>query len=345
MAQNVAVPIALPRAPIAEPVEVIPPGGPLPPGTPEISGGGTIVHFTVPSPLDNSPVPIPSSANPLPLLSAALIGGSSTSFRVVAGSNLDSADPLALQTRALLAAGGGNVTIDGHFSWTDSDQTINAPTMIRTGTGSIDIAAAGNVSLLDKAAPAVIYTAGAPATGAPVGTTSSIVAGNPTFGAYDVVATPAVNPDRAGDISILAQGNITGIESVTGAGTTASQFWYEWMQTGNTLSSTGQIVQTSINFGAFDQGVMSVGGNVGISAGGDIRELSVSLPVTWDLTTNTAGAQSVNVFGGGGLAVRAGGNILSGTYFVADGSATLTAGGSIGPDFTVSGIYAGSSAV
>jgi hypothetical protein len=33
------------------------------------------------------------------------------------------------------------------------------------------------------------------------------------------------------------------------------------MQTGNVANSAGQVTQSSINFGAFDQGIMSVGGN------------------------------------------------------------------------------------
>src|SRR5262249_62382696 len=41
---------------------------------------------------------------------------------------------------------------------------------------------------------------------------------------------------------------------------------------------------TTINFANFAQGVLSAGGDVSVSAGGDIRELSVSLPTTWYLT-------------------------------------------------------------
>ena len=48
-----------------------------------------------------------------------------------------------------------------------------------------------------------------------------------------------------------------------------------------TLLDGGKFValdRTSIDFGAFDQGVMSVGGNVMINAGGNIADLGVSLP-------------------------------------------------------------------
>ncbi|MEI9915411.1 MAG: filamentous hemagglutinin family protein [Methylovirgula sp.] len=276
---------------------------------------GSISSGTAPT--DNTPSPISTSTNALPLQTASLIGGFSTSFRLVAGSNLTSADPLALQAAAVIGSGGGSVTLDGHFSYVDMDgQTISAPTMIRTGTGSIDIAAADDVTLADTTAPGVIYTAGEPATGAPPpGSTETI---NSTPGLPDVVVTSTVNPDSGGDISILAQNNITGIEDVPNAG--------GWLTNNNPTNAAGQITQTSINFGAFDQGVMSVGGNVSISAGGDITHLAVSLPTTWYKPSST----TFITVGGGNLTVTAGGNILSGDYLVADGTGSITAGGQIG---------------
>jgi filamentous hemagglutinin family protein len=282
-----------------------------------------------PAAVDNSPSPTANAGNVLPLLYASLNSGGSSSFQIVAGANLNSANPLALQPAAQFGTGGGSVTLDDHLAYVDTNgQTINTPTMIRTGTGSIDIAAANDVSLLDTTAPGVIYTAGVPAGGSQ-GTTESIVAGNTSSGAYDLVATPTVNPDGAGNISIDAGNDITGIETVSGisggpTGYLNSQFWYEWMQTGNMVDSSGTVTQTSINFGAFDQGVMSVGGNVTISAGGDISNLAVSLPTTWYLSNGAP----ITV-GGGNLTVTAGGNILSGDYFVANGTGTLTAGGQI----------------
>src|SRR6201999_2747271 len=94
---------------------------------------------------------------------------------------------------------------------------------------------------------------------------------------------------------------------------------------GNVADSSGQVIQSSIDFGAFDQGVMSVGGNIAISAGGDIVNLAASLPTSWYLSNNAP----VTV-GGGNLSVTAGGDILSGDYFVAKGTGTITAGGLIG---------------
>ncbi|GGF32203.1 hypothetical protein GCM10011611_42980 [Aliidongia dinghuensis] len=305
--------------PAAQPVTVVSGGVP-------VAGGQTFTFTTAPT-LDNTPSPVNNAANPLPLTQASLNAGSSTSYRLTAGADFAAANPGATRP-----ASSGDVTLDGHLSYFDkNNQTINAPTMIRTGTGSIDIAAANDVLLLDTTAPGAIYTAGTPAGDAPVGTSTSIVTGKntysgTTFGAYDLLATGTVNPDAAGDISIRAGNDIAGIESLGNTGAVNNQFWWPWMQTGNSYAN-GQIVQTSINFGGFDQGVMSVGGNVAITAGGNIANLAVSLPTTWYLSN---GNQTVNTVGGGDLTVKAGGDILSGDYFVARGTATLTAGGSIG---------------
>ncbi|MEK7984588.1 filamentous hemagglutinin family protein [Burkholderia contaminans] len=329
-------------APIAQPVSVI--------ATPTIS---------LPAVTDNSPSPTSVATVPIPLVSASLTGGSSSSFRVIAGADLNSTNPLALQER--IAGGGSNgksVTFDGHTTFVDSNgQAILAPTMIRTGTGSIDIAAGNDIALFDSSTiqpdspditvPGVVYTGGAPAAGAPAGTGLSIIHGlnnNP-----DILVTPAVNPDSAGDITIHAQGDIKGAEyltdvngTVTGRqGANISPFWWQWMQIGNPTGMVGatnpvsQTVQTSINFGAFDQGVLSAGGNVSVSAGGNISDLSVSLPTTWYLTGANTDNPTVNTVGGSNLSVRAGGDILSGGYFVAKGTGTITAGGKIGADIAV----------
>ncbi|VVU49070.1 filamentous hemagglutinin [Burkholderia anthina] len=325
--------------------------------------------ISLPAVTDNTPSPTSVATVPIPLVSASLTGGSSSSFRVVAGADLNSANPLALQ--APTAGGGSNgksMIFDGHTTFVDSSGlAILAPTMIRTGTGSIDIAAGNDIALFDSSSmqpnspditvPGVIYTGGAPAAGAPAGTGLSIIHGlnnNP-----DILVTPAVNPDSAGDITIRAQGDITGAEyltdvngTVTGRpGANISQFWWQWMQIGNPTGMVGatnpvsQTVQTSINFGAFDQGVLSAGGNVSVSAGGNISDLSVSLPTTWYLTGANTDNPTVNTVGGGNLSVRAGGDILSGGYFVAKGTGTITAGGKIGADIAVPSSFDGQPAV
>ncbi len=85
-----------------------------------------------------------------------------------------------------------------------------------------------------------------------------------------------------------------------------------------------------VNFGSFDQGIMSVGGNVTARAGGDIRDLGVSLPTTAYLDESNA----LHVTGGGNLSVVAGGSIYSGDFYVGRGTGSIKAGGAITSDFT-----------
>jgi hypothetical protein len=288
----------------------------------------------VPQAANNSPSNMPSLGNPASLASATLLGGSSSSYQLVAGANFASANPLSVVANT----GAGNVNLNGNFAvqYTASGgngATLEFPTVVRTGTGSIDIVAAGDINWQDSVAPAAVYTAGAPAAGTTAGADVSAVVPAYNEPTPDQLVNGLVNPANAGNILLSAGGNINGIEQVydatgdiTGtAGTLISQFWWPWMETGNSATSS------SINFANFDQGVMSAGGNVVVSAGGNISDLSVSLPTTW--YANAAGT-AITTVGGGNLSVSAGGNILSGSYFVANGTGSLSAGGAIGSDFT-----------
>jgi filamentous hemagglutinin family protein len=296
----------------------------------------------VPVAPNNSPSNMASLGNPASLESATLLGGSSSTYQLVAGANFSSVNPLSVVANT----SAGNVSLGGGFAvqYTASNAannyTLEFPTVVRTGTGAIDIVAAGDIDWQDSAAPAAVYTAGAPAAGTTAGTGVSIVTPLAVEGAVpDILATGQVNPDNAGNVLLSAGGNINGIEQVydttgtiTGTqGTLIGQFWWPWMETGNSFNANGSTIASSINFANFDQGVMSAGGNVTVTAGGAISDLSVSLPTTW--YANAAGT-AITTVGGGNLSVSAGGNILSGSYFVANGTGSLSAGGLIGSDFT-----------
>jgi filamentous hemagglutinin family protein len=318
---------------------------------------GSQLTVTTPALATNTAALLPTADNPLPLLSASLAGGSSTSFRVVAGADTASANPLAVQAASMFSLSrqdNGSVILDGHTAYVDpNDMTLVTPSMIRTGTGSISVAAGNGVALLDTTAPGVIYAGGAAADGTPQGTQATIVEGNHSLGVPDYLVTPAMNPDSAGDVSIVAQGDIVGVGNVTDPtgditgwkGSNIGALWTPWLLTGNPTGAVGatkpqtQTIQTSINFGAFDQGVLSVGGNVSVVAGGDITNLGVSLPTTWYLTDTNTDAPVAHVVGGGNLMVNAAGNILGGSYFVAKGTGTLTAGGRVGPDSSIHTTY------
>lgn len=295
----------------------------------------------VPGAPNNSPSNMPSLGNPTSLASATLLGGSSSSYQLVAGANFASVNPLSV----VASTNAGNVNFDGHFAVqypTDNGgdgHTLVFPTVVRTGTGSIDVVAAGDIDWQDSTVPAAVYAAGAPAAGTTAGTDVSLTLAA-TAGEPDLLVTGLVNPDNAGNILLSAGGNINGIEQVydttgdiTGTkGALISQFWWPWMETGNNVDfGSGLTTSSSINFANFDQGVMSVGGNVTVNAGGNVRDLSVSLPTTWYVNPD---GSSITTVGGGDLSVTAGGDILSGSYFVARGTGSLAAGGQVGSDVT-----------
>ncbi|MFM7798929.1 MAG: hypothetical protein ACKPBA_08090, partial [Planctomycetota bacterium] len=139
-----------------------------------------------PGNVDNSASPTGTDTNPLPMLSAGLAltregggfrGVDSSSYRLVAGADSGSADPLAIAPES-----SGSVFLDGHLSASYRRRNGNtvavlAPTMIRTGTGSISIAAAGDLQLRDTLAPGVIYTAGRPVDGATAAPRSQLLEG------------------------------------------------------------------------------------------------------------------------------------------------------------------------
>ncbi|WP_051278426.1 filamentous haemagglutinin family protein [Solimonas flava] len=288
-------------------------------------------------PVDNTPSPIVTASNPLPLLTSNLAGTDSSSYRFAAGANFASSDPLALHGT------GGDLTLDGHttFNRTDDNYGVTtvylSPTLIRTGTGSIELAAAHDIALLDEQAPGAIYAAGRQSAATAVGTESALVITGDALLAPGIVVSGVNTPEDGGKVSLHAQNDILGLQqvydvdgSITGqAGNLIAQYWTPWMQTANTAT------QSSINFGAFDQGVMSVGGDVEISAGRDISQLQVSLPTTWYLGEGVHGEPVVNTVGGGDLAVSAGRDILSGSYFVAKGEGNINAGRSIAAGFAM----------
>ncbi|WP_258002316.1 filamentous haemagglutinin family protein [Burkholderia sp. WAC0059] len=334
-----------------------------------VTAGATVSVGTLP--VDNSPSPVATASNPFPLQFATLMSGTSSTFNLVSGASLASADPLAVESQAVLVADSigqsgeqGSVIVSGNFAYDNAnnptndanDMTILAPTTIRTGAGAVNIAAANNIwlydpdesSLVEQAAPllqstvGVIYTAGVPAAGTSVGSTAALIDGNPQGGKPDILTSPVVSPDGAGNISIAAQNDINGLENVIDETGTVSgdpggdigQLWTAWLTANNVSNSVGQVIQTTIDFAEFDQGVMSVGGNVSVAAGHNVTDLEVSLPTT---SYQPSSGTGITVVGGGNLTVSAGNDIESGEYLVAEGTAILKAGGQItsdGVDYT-----------
>ena len=261
--------------------------------------------------------------------------GGQWSYQLVAGADTGAADPLAVSRST--AAGSLNL--------------LNSA-LIRTGTGSIHLASAGDVkfSAQVNGQSASVYTAGVltpfPSTIAlpflPNGTSgsSSVFVQRSAASATQVQYVEQFT-SGGGDVTVDAGGN------VQGAGST--QQVNDWLYRSATVSpSTGLFANPLGGRGSpnqtawwveFDQFHMDLGalggGNVTVNARGSVSNLSAALPTNGrqggGLTAAAAQISPANLYveGGGNLAVHAGGDILGGSYYVERGQGLLQAGGSI----------------
>lgn len=299
-----------------------------------------------------------------PLMTAGL-GGSKGSFSYdfVAGAafradNTPSVDPNSvIQVSSLSSVITGNFTIDGHTSYSNIQAvpgtivgtTINIPTLVRTGTGSITIAAAGNVEFLDTTTPGSIYTAGV-ATTTPsdfkAPTLPSLYTSNPN----GLIGTPAW-ATGGGAVTVAAGGSIIGIEMPTDAdgsqtgivGGPTGQLWSAWYIHYGQSNGSGTpfaacaaaasvACQTAawINYATFFQGFGALGGgNITLAAGADIVDVGASLPETLVVGGGFTAADPAKAtyYGGGNLSVTAGGNLLSSDFLVGRGTGLVRIAG------------------
>ncbi|MFZ5593573.1 MAG: filamentous hemagglutinin family protein [Pseudomonadota bacterium] len=244
-----------------------------------------------------------------------LSSGDSWSYRLTAGADSASADPLAVLDAGKLARDGDGNVIEG-------DLTLAGGKLIRTGAGSIDIATGNDLILKDSGS--VIYTAGV---------AGPVLQG---FGVPTVDRKVAQYPLRGGDIGIAVQRNINGVRG--------AQLINDWLYRQGGLNPDGTVQggknasekQTSwwTRFSEFQQGVGALGGgDITISAGGDINNLSAVIPTHGRLKGvdgERPDPASLVVQGGGDLELSAGGGINSGVFYVAKGQGRLGAGGGIG---------------
>lgn len=272
------------------------------------------------------------NVNWLPAL--VLQTGLSWGYNVVAGADLQSANPLAIQS-----------------SPTSGLLDIGSNSSIRTGTGDINLAAAADIRLTDWTS--TVYTAGRAADTQRYGSLSTKLVAAGFFVEY---------PFDGGDVTLNAGGNIIGAST--------PQFMSDWLQrTGNWdpsnginssdratawgIAFDGLAVQNSANsklqnlkFG-FRENIGALGGgNVSIYAGTDIRDLSVMLPSSAKPVGKVENGVTVeNVWqqqGGGNLDVTAGGDIAGGVFYVDKGHADISAKGAIsgGAQFSSGPIFA-----
>ncbi|HEX4628931.1 MAG TPA: hypothetical protein VH137_09090, partial [Gemmatimonadales bacterium] len=241
----------------------------------------------------------------------------SWSYRIVAGADLTAANPLAVGIGATQPA--ANVTI----SACTSGGAVCAPqqggrggggsgyatNLVRTGDGFIDVSASGDFVLGNQAS--LLYTAGVAGPGIPLAARTQSLGGR----AY---------PVDGGDIRITVDGDV--------AGAPTNQFVNAWLWRAGGTSPTGSAVGWTVDFQSFQQGIGALGGgDVLVRAGGDITNLSASIPsIGRQVGGATLASSVVEEAGGGNLTVEAGGSILGGSYYVGLGNLRLRAGNDIG---------------
>ena len=233
--------------------------------------------------------------------------GDSWSYQLVGGADLSSAALMATR----LDRTAGDVIIEAGVLGTGGRRpTPPQPVVIRTGNGSIDLAAAGDVTFGNQAS--VLYTSGIATDG--VLLTARGEVGNRLY------------PDQGGDISIVAGGDILGAES--------NQLVTDWLWRSGRATNTTRPVATAwtVNFANFQQNVGALGGgNVNVVAGGDIIDFSANIPSIGRQVGGTTPDESiVEIVGGGDLSVAAGGDVIGGSYYVGLGEGAITAEGEVG---------------
>ncbi|MBS1213360.1 MAG: hemagglutinin-related protein, partial [Proteobacteria bacterium] len=221
------------------------------------------------------------------------------------------------------------------------DVSIGHNASARTGTGDIVIEAGRDFRLADDTAS--VYTAGRPTDTQRYGSLRDGFVAFQFYGEY---------PVEGGDVAITAGRDVLGART--------GQFfdgWLvragDWSRDGNHQGQTptawavalgqadrkydGQPLESSV----FRQNIGALGGgDVKVSAGRDIVDLSAVTPTTGkqkgalsqpdkpgnlDFATNV-----VQVSGGGNLSIEAGGDVRGGVFYSAAGTGMVRAGGSVG---------------
>jgi filamentous hemagglutinin len=232
--------------------------------------------------------------------SATIGSGDSWSYRFVSGADMHSANVMNTVPSVMDSTGNS----------TSGNLTLASNVLVRTGTGDIEIATGGDLIMSNESS--VIYTAGVEAAELP-GFTLPVSTQRPLY------------LDNGGDITLNVRGNINGAENDN------RQVINQWLfrQAGNTqLKDASWWIrndQFRQSLGALG------GGDVTINAGGNIANFSASVPTSArfdNFGVAATGASVVN--GGGNLSISAGGDLYSGVYFVGKGEGTIKVGGSVG---------------
>jgi filamentous hemagglutinin family protein len=203
--------------------------------------------------------------------------------------------------------------------------TISAATLVRTGTGDINIAASGDIQLKGGAS---IYTAGR--------------RDLTVFSDFTTAPATANYGVDGGHLRIAASGSI---DVALPADRTQMQHYTEWLKKQGMVDAPSYLFepvwqsgkpdlpmqQSSwwIDYTNFNRGVGALGGgNVDVSAGGDLNNLTVAVPTNARVRGGRAVTEQkiLELRNGGAMTVEAGGAVRAGYYYLGRGAGTIEAG-------------------
>jgi len=254
--------------------------------------------------------------------SSTLLSSDSWNYRLVAGADLSSVNPLAIADRNSFTTNKTANLIVG---------TESVGRFIRTGTGDIELASAQDIRLSNT--KSVIYTAGRVNPG--INYDEQVPENKPTGGCDPFFGCPPGPPptpkflpyaSQGGNISLTAGNEIIGIKS--------QQLVSEWLwRVSNTDSVAGNNTKTAwtVQHANFQQNIGVLGGgNANVYAKGNITDLFVMNPSTGSRVIDSNNVNNLLIQGGGNSNLEAVGDITGGRYLVDRGVVTLESRGEIG---------------
>ncbi len=237
----------------------------------------------------------------------------SWSYRLVAGADLQAANPLAVRDLSRGSEETGNLTLD-------------AGKMVRTGAGSIELAAGRDVIFGGGGDPdtpsALAYVAGRRLAGSDA-LLATLFQGQ--------LATPTF-AQQGGRLDVQAARDVVAPEATQLVG---NWLWRSGLlstrpQEAGLYSATSQLAWWT-QYATFNQTLGSFGGgNLSVAAGRDILNLQAMAPTAGWADSRTAANATIHTLNGGDVSIAAGRDLLGGQFLLGRGQGRLLAGGAVG---------------
>lgn len=274
-----------------------------------------------------------------------LIDGRSWAYRFVGGADFAGAGVLGVQPQFQVPEGRGDVVLRALDA--RAGGAAAAHVLVRTGTGSIDLAAAHDIrldslrtvgsvyssSLGSLYSYSALYTAGKPADIQPAasGGFDLLPDGRRTYAGDFVLAL------GGGDITLAAQRDVLGAprDNTNVLAGVVAQYPEEWLRAQGNYNEIGGIYSQQVAWGPqfqkFREGVATLGGgNLSVTAGRDVTTLNAATSDAGVYQGTTPADRDLLAVGGGDLLVKAGRDVNAVRAYVARGNGRINAGRHLG---------------